>query len=64
MALIVLPLMQFYSCFVMRGTLIIDVQRRKRALMGTFSHFQLLTFFNRYMLKVLICALFVQKLYM
>ena len=30
------------------------VQRRKRAFMGRFSHFQFLTFFNRYMFKLLI----------
>ena len=41
-----------------------DAQRRKRALMGRFSHFQFLTFFNRYMFKLLICVLFVRKLYM
>ena len=40
-----------------------DAQRRKRALMGRFSHFQFLTFFNRYMFKLLICILFVRKLY-
>ena len=40
-----------------------DAQRRKRALMGRFSHFQFLTFFNRYMFKLLICELFVRKLY-
>ena len=41
-----------------------DAQRRKRALMGRFSHFQFLTIFNRYMFKLLICVLFVRKLYM
>ena len=40
-----------------------DAQRRKRALMGRFSHFQFLTFFNKYMFKLLICVLFVRKLY-
>ena len=40
-----------------------DAQRRKRALMDRFSHFQFLTFFNRYMFKLLICELFVRKLY-
>ena len=40
-----------------------DAQRRKRALMGRFSHFQFLTFFNRYMFKLLISVLFVWKLY-
>ena len=39
-------------------------QRMKRALLGKFSHFQFLTFFNRYMFKLLICVLFVLKLYM
>ena len=42
---------------------IYDAQRRKRALKGGFSHFQFLTFFNRYMFKLLICVLFVRKLY-
>ena len=40
-----------------------DAQRRKRALMGRFSYFQFLTFFNRYMFKLLICVLFHRKLY-
>ena len=40
-----------------------DMQRMKRALMGRFSHFQFLNCFNRYMSKLLICVLFVRKLY-
>ena len=40
-----------------------DAQHRKRALMGRFSHFQFLTFFKRYMFKLLICVPFVRKLY-
>ena len=52
---------KFVGCTLMAVSY--DAQRRKRALMCSFSHFQFLTFFNRYMFKLLICILFFRKLY-
>ena len=51
------------SIYNIKYVLSYDAQHRKRALMGRFSHFQFLKFFNRYMFKLLICVLFVRKLY-